>query len=812
MIRNYLKIALRNLFKERMFSIINLTGLSVGTAVVVLIALFVGNEWSFDRFHTKSDRIYRTWVKEHFKGEVIFNSVTPLLLGSELVDNIPEIKESARYLNSTTLMKQGSFMEEETIHYVDPSFLRIFDFPLIKGKKEDVLSNPSQVLITEAIGDKYFGDESPVGQTLSIQVGGDWSDFTVSGIIAEAPGNSSIQFEILVPFEKTNVLFGEGAQRCWTCVFGETYVLVEEGSSIDHISEKIGPFIDEKVKEDYASGEYIVGMQPLTDIHLNNDIPLGIVPVSNATYPYIFSCIALLILLLACINFTTLSVGRSVSRAKEVGVRKVTGATKWQLRTQFWSEALLTSMLAMGIGLALASIALPFFNTLADLNLELQLGFKSAFYLLGLAAIIGFLSGIYPALVLSGFAPIQAIQGVLNKVGKDKHMVLRGLVAFQFVLSVILIICALGIKSQMNFLQDKNLGFSKEHTLIVPYTSVSQNFMESWEEAITLKERFRSELQGNGINHILTSSHTFGTLGWVQLGYADKVTDKFRQFDLQQIDYQYLDAMEMELVDGRNFEKDIITDERGVIINETFARQWQLDNPVGTNLPEPFMDHKIIGVAKDFNYSSLHTPIGPLVMSVDFVPMLRTAPDRNFNDRPTPKFSFKIDSDRVTATIGVIERAWKKHAPEHAFNYTFMDDNIDRLYRSETKLSQLLAIATLLAIMIACLGLFGISTLIISQRTKEIGVRKVLGASTPQIVFMLNRNFTLLAVIATAVASPIAWYFMRRWLMDFEYSAGLPWWIFLLAAISAVALAFLSVSFQSLRAASTNPIDSLRLE
>ena len=812
MIKNYLKIAFRNLFKERLFSVINLTGLSVGTAVVILIALFVGNEWSFDKFHTKSDRIYRTWVKEHFKGEVIFNTVTPLLLGSELVNNIPEVQESSRYLNNNTLIRQGSFMEQEVIHYVDPSFLKIFDFPLVKGKKEEVLSNPSQVVITEQIGLKYFGDESPIGQTLSIQVGGDWNEFTVSGIIEEAPRNSSIQYDILVPFERTNAFFGEQAQRCWTCVFGETYVLLDEESRVDQVSEKIGPFIDDRVKDIYASGEYIVGMQPLTDIHLNNAMPVGIVPVNNATYPYIFASIALLILLLACINFTTLSVGRSVTRAKEVGVRKVTGASKWQLRTQFWSEALMTSFIALGLGLVLAMTALPFFNSLSDLNLQLSLDFRSLSLLIGLAVTVGLLSGIYPALVLSGFAPIQAIHGIISKVGKDKHLVLRGLVSFQFVLSVVLIICALGIKRQMNFMQDKNLGFSKDQTLIVPYTSVSQDFFESWEEALRLKERFRTELDGRDINHILTSSHTFGTLGWVQLGYADRETDQFRQFNLQQIDYQYLEAMDMELVEGRNFSKEVGTDDMGVIVNETFVDMWQLEDPIGATLPEPFMEHKIIGVAKDFNYSSLHTPIGPLVMSVNFVPLLRTAPDRNFNDRPTPKFSFKIKGDELTATIGVIERAWKKHAPEQAFNYTFMDDNIDRLYRSETKLSQLLAIATFLAIMIACLGLFGIATLTITRRTKEIGVRKVLGASTPQIVFMLNKNFTVLAIIATLVASPIAWYFLRQWLMDFEYSVGLQWWIFALAGLFAIVIAFLTVSFQSVRAASTNPIESLRLE
>ncbi len=812
MLKNYLKIAFRNLIKGKLFSLINLTGLSIGTAVVILIMLFVKNEWTYDQYHTKSDRIYRTWVKEYVPGELIWNSVTPLILGPELKDNFPEIQEFARYMTVSSLTKKGTFTEQETVHYVDPAILKIFDLPLIKGKKDQVFANLHQAVITEAIAEKYFGDNAPMGQTLSMQVGGEWTEFEVSGIIESSPTNSSLQHEILIPFDNSLTFFGEGAQRCWTCVFGETYILVDAKTKVADLSAKIAPFIDDKVKEDYQAGGYVVGLQALTDIHLNSEVPVGIAQVSDARYPYILASVAFLILLLACINFTTLSVGRSVTRAKEVGVRKVTGATKWQLRTQFWSEAILTAMVALVIGVMLAQVFLPAFNQLADQQLVLEITGQNIAIFTSLAILIGLLSGVYPALVLSGFAPIQAIKGSFSSIGTDKHLVLRGLVGFQFVLSVFLIICTLGMLNQMNFLQNKNLGFAKDQLVVVPYNGSGKGLVTTWEEGNVVHERLKNELAGKGVKNILASSHTFGTQGWAQLGYRDKELDKFRQFKVQQIDYAYLEEMQMELVEGRKFTKEISTDKKAVIINEAFAKTWQLDHPIGQTLPAPFNDHQIIGVAKDFNFESLHTPVTPLVMATDFIPLLQTAPDRGFGDSPIPKFSFKIDGDNVTATLGNIERAFKAVAPEQAFSFTFMDENIDRQYRSEGRLSQILGVATSLAILIACLGLFGIATLTIAQRRKEIGVRKILGANTADIVLMLNKNFTVLVLVATLIATPFAWYLMQQWLSDFAYQTDLTIGLFIGAGIATLLVAWVSVSYQTLRAAVANPVESIKSE
>lgn len=812
MIKNYITVAIRNLIKNKLFSFINLLGLSIGTAVVILIMLYVKEEWTYDQFHTKSDHIYRAWVKEHFKGELIFNSVTPLILGDELKNSFPEIRETARFMNANALLKKGAFIEDEKVNYVDPALLKIFDFPLLKGKKENVFTTLREAVLTEEIAEKYFGDSAPIGQNLSMQVNGEWVDFLVSGIIEKAPGNSSLQFQILVPFENAFDFIGENGRNCWTCVYGETYVLLDTNANLENLKTKIAPFIDEKVKSSYQPGEYIVGLQPLTDIHLNNAIPTGIAVVSDARYPYILASVAFLILLLACINFTILSVGRSVNRSKEVGIRKVTGATKWQLRFQFWSEAIMMALFGLSLGLVLTKLLLPYFNTIADKQLSLDFNIWNFSFLIGLALITGLLSGIYPAMVLSGFNPIQAIKGVFSKIGNNKHRVLRTLVGFQFVLSIFLIICTFGMQKQLRFLQNKNLGFSKEQTLIVPYGGTGKGFSDTWQEALQIQERLKKELAGKGVQNILTSSHTFGTQGWAKLGYTDERLDKFRQFIAQQIDYEYLDIMEIEMKAGRKFSKGNTTDNKAAIVNEAFAKAWEINDLEGATMPEPFNDYKIIGISKDFNFASLHSSVEPLVMVTDVLPLMRTAPDHNFTDSPLPKFSFKIKSDNLVATIGNIQRAWKGVVPEETFNYTFMDDSIDQQYRSESRLSEILSIATGLAIIIACLGLFGIATLTISQRRKEIGVRKVLGASSADIVYMLNKRFTILIFIASLIATPFAWYFMNQWLSDFAYQTELGISVFLIAGLLTLLIAWLSVSFQSIKAALMNPVESLRNE
>jgi putative ABC transport system permease protein len=449
---------------------------------------------------------------------------------------------------------------------------------------------------------------------------------------------------------------------------------------------------------------------------------------------------------------------------------------------------------------------------LANSQLALEASVENILMFIGLGLAIGLLSGAYPAMILSRFSPIQAMRGVFSSKVTDKHMALRGLVGFQFVLSIFLIICAFGMSKQMNYLLDKNLGFEEDQIVIVPFNGSGQSFTQTWQEAEQLKQVLKNELAGKGVKNIVSSSHTFGTQGWVQFGYVDPITDGFRQFFTQKIDEDYLDVMEMELSEGRNFSKEIKTDSNGVIINETFAKKWELTNPIGANLPEPWQEFQIIGVAKDFHFQSLHSNVEPLVMTMDLVKMFRAAPDRNFTDSPIPKLSFKISGENLPATLSNIQNEIKNVAPEEVFAYTFMDENIGRQYESEQLLSRILSLATALAIFIACLGLFGIATLTIAQKTKEIGVRKVLGASTSNIVLMLNKNFTILVLIATIIAAPIAWYFMKEWLADFAFQTDLNIWLFVFSGLVVLGIAWLSVGYQSLKAAMANPVESLRSE
>ena len=813
MFRNYITTAFRNLRKGKIYSFINLAGLSIGTAVFILLALFVRDEWTFDQFHHNGDRIYRAWVKEHYNGEIFFNTVTPYILGQELRDNFPEIEQVARYTTMNAQVKKGNFSEAEQVHVVEPQFLKMFDFPLLRGKADQVLEGVHQVVVTEEMGQKYFGDPYPIGQTLTMQVGGEWTDFTVSGVVGKAPGNSSIKYDMLIPFENTKAYMSKGGMGSWTNVNVETYVLLNEGNEVGEMAAKVAPFVDEKVANSYKPGEYIIGFQPLTDIHLNNEYPTGFVQVSDARYPYILGGVALLILALACINFTTLAVGRSVSRAKEVGVRKATGATRGQLMMQFWSEAVLTAGVAVVIGIIIAEAALPFFNSLADKQLAITFAPQTLASVLGLILLTGLLSGLYPALVLSGFSPIQTLRGAISKMGNDKHVVLRGLVGFQFVLSILLIICTMVMVQQMHYLQNKNLGYDKDQVVVVPYNRAGVGLIKLNEEGSKVTDLLRNELAGKpGIVEVARSMHTFGTPGWLSIGYTEEATDHFRSFFINGMDGHFLDLMDIKLKEGRNFSKEMGADSNAVVINEAYAKAFGLENPVGQPLQKPFEKFTVIGLSPDFNFESLHNEVQPLCMAIDPIGLLRIASDVSSEDSPNPKISVKISGENIPAALSTLRMAWQKAAPEQPFSYTFLDESIGQQYQAENRLSQIIGLATALAIFIACLGLFGIATLTIAQRLKEIGVRKVLGASTGDIVFLLNKNFTVLVFIATLVALPLAWYAMSSWLDDFAYRIAVSPWTMGLGGLVALLLTWVTVGWQTLRAALGNPVESLRSE
>ncbi len=814
MIFNYLKIALRNLGKNRVFSGINLLGLGIGTAVCMLIMLFVMHERSFDNFHEKSDHTYRVWVKEYFKGDIFFNTVTPFIIGSDLRDHIPEIDEVTRYFTITSLVRNGDFTEQESVHLAEPSFLSTFDFELIQGEEAQVLASPHQVVITEEISKKYFGDKPAHGKRLTLQVAGEWTEYTVSGIIEEAPSNSSIQYGMIIPFENAKRFISPRGFETWTIVLPETYVVVDPTVDMAALQEKVQTFVDGRVTKIYEPGEYEVGFQPLEDIHLDASFPRGIVPISDRMYPNILSWIALLIILLACINFTSLAVGRSVERFKEIGVRKVSGATRRQLMGQFWMEAILTSLLAIIVGLILTWAALPTFNLLTGKSLQLALTPSNLLLFGGLGLGTGLLAGMYPSLVLSNFSPIGALKGQIARgAASGKHVVLRWLVGFQYLLSTILIICTLVMQGQMKYLQNKNLGYNKEQIVVIPYDGSGQGLQDAWTEGTAVYNRLKSSLIGSDqFKDITISSQTFGRLGWLRVGFTDENTDQFRRFAAQQIDPNYLSMMDIQLKEGRDFHEDPSSDLQAAIVNQAMADAWQMEEPIGQLLPGPFRDYQIVGVTEDFNFTSLHNPVEPLVMVKDLLPLYRAAPDRTSRDSPIPKISIKVGSEDLAQTMSLLADSWKEVAPEKPLNYAFMDESLALQYEAESRLHHILNLSTFLAILVACLGLFGIGILTIAQRRKEIGVRKVLGASVSNIVWMLNRRFSLLALTAALLAVPIAWWIMSQWLQDFAFSIKMSPLTFILSIVLAIMLAWLSVGFQSLGAARANPVNSIRDE
>lgn len=817
MFKNYLKLTFRHLFREKLYSVINIVGLSLGAAVAILLFLFVRNEWSYDTFHEDHEQLYRVWVREYVEGEEYFNTRTPFILGTELADNFPEVESLVQFFNGNNLVRQGTFLEQEPTLVASPSFLEVFNFPLKAGLPATALDEPTDVVLTEEMAMKYFGEAAPVGKTIDIQMGGDWQQFQVSGIIEAPPPNSSIDYHILLPLALVDQLVSQRAQTSWTIVLSSTYVCLQEGTDPAALRAKVERHLLPLVPEGYGPGEYQVGFQPLADIHLNNEFPPAYATVSDWRYPYIMGVIGLLVLLLAGINYVTLAVGRSVARAKEVGVRKVTGATRGQLMRQFWSEALLVAALSVGVGVLVAELALPAFNQLADQRLVIEYNASTGLILAGLVLSIGLIAGAYPALVLSGFSPIRTLRGTVSKLGRDKHLVLRGLVGAQFVLSVGLIICTLVIREQMQYLQNKNLGYHESQQLILPYNDRPSNekgLRDIYQEGVQKAELLEQQLAGvEDVVSLATSSHTFGTPGWTKVDYRDPATNQVREFSLLGMDEEFIPTMDIQLTAGRNFSRDIGTDaEKGVIINETFARRFGWEQYIDQPLPPPFEGYRLVGITENFNYASLHTAVEPLMMVMDFFPIIRIISNVNYGDMPSPKITIRLDSEDLSGTVQQIKEAWTDVAPNQPFNFEFVDDALQAQYQSEQRLRKIVSAATILAILIAALGLFGIATLTTARRTKEIGVRKVFGATELDIVLLLNRSFTWLVLGATLLAAPLSWYLMQQWLSDFEYQAGVSPLLIVAAGLAALLIAWLAVSYQSFRAARRNPVEALRYE
>jgi putative ABC transport system permease protein len=805
MIKNYLKVALRSLLRHKVYTVINITGLAVGITSCFLIYFFVKSEFSYDRFHSKADRIYRAWQYEKYQEHEFVNTVTPIPMAEAIQRSFPEVESTCRvnYFNAQASVGNRSF--EENINMVDSGFFNLFDFALTKGDIRNPFPTSNSVILTPAASVKLFGTQSdPVGKSLNIQLGDNIIPFTVSGIAEPAPEESSIQYDVLIPYSNAKHMFRERAFRSWTNVFNETYVLLKPGTGAAGLEKKFPLMVREALGQDYHEGSFLVHLQPITDIHLNNSLPAGNLPVSSPKYSYILLTIGILILLLACVNFVTLSIGRSAGRAMEVGVRKVLGARRGQLLKQFWGEALLITGVAVIAGGLIAFALRAPFNLLAQKHLRIQLDWELALFALLLTVVVALVSGIYPALILSGFNPVEVLKNRL-RLAMDRGLMRQGLITGQFVVAISLTTCTLMISRQMNFLMHKDLGYRKEQVVVV---STNKKMKDGFE----LAALYRTELLRHPeVESVAVSIFSFSETPWANLGYTDD-RKVYRTFQFNVIDPNFINTMGIRILQGRNFLPGNSADRTGsILVNESLAREYGWDNPVGRKLPGHY-EERIIGVMQDFNFASLHSKVRPLVLALMPDSIIRHSEDFSIQNAMEPRVSIRMRAGSPAGNLDVLKTSWAKVAPAQDFDFRFLDESLTRQYRQDQRTGTMVKIASGLSIFIACMGLFGLATLTVVRRTREIGIRKVLGASAGSLVALLARNFVLLVLLAALISFPLAWWAVHEWLSDFAYRTSISWWVFLLAAILAMAVALLTVSIQSIRAAMTKPVKTLRTE
>jgi putative ABC transport system permease protein len=786
---NYLKITFRNIKRHKAFSFINIIGLGIGLAISLFIVLWVQDELSHDRFHKNYKNIYRIverWVISD--GSINPGATTPYPLGPALRDNYPEIEESLHFLikDGTLVGYKDKRFYENKFAFADANFFSLFSFPLLKGSPETVIKDLNALVISQSMAKKYFGSENPMGKTLTINAR---HDFIISGIMLDMPHNSHIQADFICNFE---FLIANQWSKRWVDHQYYTYLELRPDTDVETFGAKIKTFINDNQRDPTTIH---IALQPLKDIHLrsNFNYDMGGTSQGKALYVYIFSIVAVLVLLIACINFMNLTTAKAANRAKEIGVRKVSGASKNNLIKQFMGESFFMSLLALFFALICVAVLLPEFNSLTGKNLNSMsiINGSMFFYSLILAVITGLLAGIYPALYLSSFSPSYVLKGKLRSGAKSRYF--RGaLVVLQFSLSVILLIGTFVIRDQLTYMQEKYLGINKDNIIYMKMRGKLKNKHEA----------FRAELTQNPeIKSVTTSSELPTNIRWATTGvdWEGKTPGYRIHWSVMSVDFDYIDTFGMEILEGRNFFKEMSTDTRtAYIINETGSDVLGYESAIGKKFSLWDNEGTIIGVVRDFHFNSLHEQIEPLIITVN----------PNWNS-----YIFaKISSSNMRSVIAKIEGVHQRMNPDYPFQFHFLDAEYEEIYLSEERTGKLFQYFSFLAIFISCLGLFGLSSFMAEQRTKEIGIRKVLGAKVSVILLQLLRDFTKWVLIANVIAWPIGYYAMKQWLKNFAYRTDFDWRIFLLSGVITLLIAVTTVGFKSLRAAKANPVDSLRYE
>ncbi|MGB2905488.1 MAG: ABC transporter permease [Candidatus Aminicenantaceae bacterium] len=807
MFKNYLKSALRNLFKHKGYSLINIVGLAIGMASCLLILLYVRHELSYDAFHENADQIYRVAMEARWGGRDFDIAVNAAPMAKTLVAEYPEIVDAVRFRGRGDYIVQygdTSFREQRVI-FADPTVFSVFSIPLLKGDPETVLSSPNTLVVSRKTAEKYFRDEDPIGKTLRLE---NQDDFQVTGVFEEIPNNSHFHFDIMLTMESLQ----ESKAQIWLSQNFQTYILLRDDADWTEMDAKLtgvmeryfGPqiaqFIGKSWEEIVEDGEMFARfyLQPLRSIHLHSDLQAEIEPTSDIRYVYIFSAIALFVLLIASINFMNLATARSAGRAKEVGIRKVMGSFRRQLVLQFLMESFLLSFMSMALAIGLVLLVLPLFNNLAGKTLFMSLLFQGPMIaiIVLITALTGFLAGSYPAFFISGFQPVNTLKGQL-RTGLKSGRLRSGLVIFQFAASIILIIGTFVVQSQLHYVQNKKLGFEKEQVLILNNAYLLSDQAEAFRDAMLTYSQFTNGTI-SGYLPIPSNRNQSAVFPEGELDSAEATS-----FQNWIVDYDYIDTLGIKIVEGRNFSREFSTDVDTAIINQAVLKQFGWLDSKGKRLGRIISEkgdvklYNVIGVVEDFHYESLRNTIAPLVMYLG-------------NSRGL--MSFRITTENVTRTIGLLESKWKEFRPNQPFEYMFMDERFNQLYRTEQRIGKIVGVFATLAVVIGCLGLFGLAAFTAEQRTKEIGIHKVLGASAPGIIRLLLREFVILVGLANLVAWPLAYLVMRRWLQDFAYRVSPSVWIFLLAGLLTLFIALFTVSFQAVKAALADPIRSLRYE
>jgi putative ABC transport system permease protein len=804
MFRNYLKTAWRNIRKNKLFSFINILGLSIGIATCFIIMLYVQDELSYDRFNKNADNIARVIFHANINGGKIDESVVMPPVAQTMKNDFPGVQDATRIRDFGTpkIKYNNSFFKDDRLALVDPNFFSIFTLPMIEGDAKTALAQPDGVVLTRETAEKYFGKAEAIGKIIEINTDSN-RVYKVTGVIKNIPANSHFHFDAF------GSLLGWKAATSdtWLGSNYHTYLLLKPGTDLKKmeagfpamVKKYMGPQMQQAMGvslEQFITKGNSLGfaLQPLKDIHLNSNTTTEFEAGGNETYVYIFGGVAIFMLIVACINFINLSTAGASKRAKEVGVRKVAGSGKFQLISQFLSESILITFFALFIAFVLVQLALPAFNNISGKHLSFDV--KPGLAFIGLGLLVGIVAGIYPAFYLSSFKPIAVLKGRLTT--NHKSFGLRsGLVVFQFFISVALIIGTIVVYQQMKYIQNKDLGFNKEQIITIQNSYALGKNEKVYEQQMLQDPRI--------INATVSWYKPAGPSNYNNSLAYPQGNDKLIVDGVEyHVDENYIPTLGMKMVSGRNFSKEFATDSLAIILNETAAKAFGWNNITaidktiirqnsdrGNNIP-----FHVIGVVKNFNFKSLHEAVSPLYMDLNSEGGL----------------IFKIKTTDVSSLLATMKKNWDSYNTGEPFSYSFLDDLFNNTYSTEQKTGNILNIFSVLIILVACLGLFGLVTYTAEQRTKEIGIRKVLGASVTQVTQMLSKDFLKLVLIASLIAFPAAWWAMNKWLQSFAYRINISWWVFFIAAFAALIIALVTVSFQAIKAAIANPVKSLRTE